>query len=60
MAGLTYENIYYINLVVCVFSAIANLLIFVAYIYFRDLRNYSFRLVFYLAISELLTCTGTL
>lgn len=59
MAGLTYANIYYINLVVCVFSAIANLLIFVAYIYFKDLRNYSFRLVFYLAISELLTCTGT-
>lgn len=58
MVGLTYANIYYIDLVVCIFSAISNLLIFVAYIYFRDLRNYSFRLVFYLAISELLTCTG--
>ena len=60
MFYLTYDTIYYIDLPVCILSAIVNLLIFVAYIYFRDLRNYNFRLVFYLAISELMTCTGNI
>ena len=59
MVYLSYETIYYIDLPICILSAIVNLLIFVAYIYFRDLRIYNFRLVFYLAISELMTSTGT-
>ena len=58
MINLSFETIYYIDLPVCILSAIANLLIFVAYIYFKDLRNYSFRLIFYLAISELMTSIG--
>lgn len=54
-----YEKLlYFIDLPLCVISAITNFLIFIAYIYFRELRIYNFRLVFYLAISELLTSSG--
>jgi hypothetical protein len=53
-----YKTIYYINLPVCIISAITNLLIFIAYVYFKDLRNYNYRLVFYMSMSELLTCIG--
>ena len=58
MAVLGFETSYYITLPFCILSAIVNLLIFVAYIVFRELRIYNFRLVFYLAISELMTSTG--
>lgn len=58
MFTLSYDTIYYIDLPLCILSAIVNLLIFVAYAFFKDLRNYNYRLVFYMSMSELLTCSG--
>lgn len=58
MFSLSYETIYYIDLPLCILSAVVNLLIFVAYVFFKDLRNYNYRLVFYMSMSELLTCSG--
>ena len=58
MFSLSYETIYFIDLPLCIISAIVNLLIFVAYVFLKDLRNYNYRLVFYMSMSELLTCSG--
>ena len=58
MNNYSFENIFYFTLAPCILSIVSNLLIFIAYVFFKDLRNYNYRIVFYMSISEIITSIG--